>query len=240
MRLYRALYKDEHILTSNERAFDEQGNITDDINVLEEIYGHVVKSHSNPYPKSRKIIFSFTDDIKEAYKFIKKYPESYDAIGYIDIEEFGFVDQNGIKFIYPIYRLGDWIELLTLYTRNEETLEYIHVNYQPPTLFKKGLASSLLPSHNGVLSYAKTANEYAVIGTNIKPTIIPLEEVTNISKANKVIESAPSIYLSSNTERKNIIIESIRRNVETLPLEEEVRRLTLNRWLDEYKKEINK
>lgn len=239
MRLYRALYKDEHTLTSNERAFDKDGNITDDINVLEEIYGHVVKSHSRPYPKSRKIIFSFTDDIKDAYSFIEKYPESYDAIGYIDINEFGFVDQNGIKFVYPIYRLGDWVELLAKYTRNEETLEYIHVNYQPPTLFKKGLASSLLPSHNGVLSYAKTANEYAVIGANIKPIIIPLEEVEKIANANKVIESTPSIYLSNNTERKNIIIESIRRNVATLPLEE-TRRLTLNRWLDEYKEEINK
>lgn len=109
-RLYRALRKEETILTSN---LIENHKLKD-INLLNEIYSHIMPTYKLREPNSFRTVFSFTEDIDIAKKLLKNYPETYVSIGYIDIEitDSFTTNRDDVLFIIPAFRVSDWVELM--------------------------------------------------------------------------------------------------------------------------------
>ena len=66
-RLYRALRKDETILTSNL----VENHKLKDINLLNEIYSHIMPTYKLRESNSFRTVFSFTEDIDIAKKLLK-------------------------------------------------------------------------------------------------------------------------------------------------------------------------
>lgn len=211
MKLYRAVLKDEVILNSNERAFDKNGNLSSDLNLLDEVYSHIVKSYDCEYAKNRKIVFSFTDDIRVAMKFIENYPQYYDRIACIEVDELGIINNNNLKLIVPVYRIEDWIKMAVLFDSIKDgKIPYHCVNYLNKTF--KNLANTLIPSQNGVVSYARDNCEYAVICKDLEPTILSIEEIKNeLLSENKILQ-----FNVDNNEKLNEVVDIIVRDLEQL------------------------
>lgn len=175
MRLYRALTVQEYDvhskkfeLNSDSRAFDNN-SLSNDINLLDEVYSHIMPTHKLPSAQSRRIIFSFTDNIKVAYRFLTRFPEHYKTIGYIDFD----IPENPINIqspeiscIIPIFRTSDWISLAAHYN----TTNVHNVNYDRD--YPTKLSSTLIPSRWGALSLAGAAREYAVICNRLVPELL--------------------------------------------------------------------
>ena len=168
MRLYRAMAIGEEILTSNVRAFKDD-EITDKLNLINEMYSHIIKSSNNSYAHDRKIIFSFTDDINKAINILNKYSEYYDRIGYIDVDFLGFGTDDKIKWVWPVYRIEDWVK--ALYYLDYNFLTYQTLNFRDVSM-PKNIVNTLILSRSGVCSYASVFNEYHIICRDLKPTII--------------------------------------------------------------------
>lgn len=109
-RLYRALRKDETILTSN---LIENHKLKD-INLLNEIYSHIMPTYKLRESNSFRTVFSFTEDIDIAKKLLKNHPKTYVSIGYIDIEiaDSFTTNRDDVLFIIPAFRVSDWVELM--------------------------------------------------------------------------------------------------------------------------------
>ena len=208
MRLYRALLKEEKILDSDKRAF------VDDINILNEAYSHIVKTYNLDYPKSRKIIYSFTDDINIALSIIEKNSDYYDRVCYIDVNDVGFLDDENIKFVYPLYEYEHWINLATYSSDDINNIEIQCLNYKSQP---KKLIGTLVPSENGALSWARGAREYAVICKNLIPKVLTAEELEQ--EKNKINSLLKARMLSSDYEKRNKVIEKLLNDTDKLNIQ---------------------
>lgn len=164
-RLYRALRKDEAVLTST--ALIENHSLKKGINLLNEIYSHIVPTHKLRECETYRTVFSFTDDICIAKKLLKNHPDTYICIGYIDVQitDSFTTNKNEILFVIPAFRLSDWVELMA-YSRAETIL---NLNYTRSSI---DLINAVIPSHWSVLSLANTNREYILVCDHLSPTII--------------------------------------------------------------------
>lgn len=184
MRLYRALPKDEEILNSHNRAFTDDKKKLGSISILDEIYSHILVTHKLNEARERRVIYSFTDDIGVASMFLKKYPQIYDRIGYIDIDlsdgSSALIDNNeNIFLIKPVYRYSDWVDLAIYNLIKNESCEItsITVNNTNYTRNSVDLINTLVPSQRGAWSLAHPAREFAIICQNLTLTIFDQEEI---------------------------------------------------------------
>lgn len=219
MRLYRAMIKGETILNSDKRAFEE------DINYLDEVYSHIVKSYCLTAAKDRKIIFSFTDDIKIAEIILEKNPEYYDRIGYIDIDRLGVINDETILFAYPVFTYNNWVNLLGYSVKKIDDLSVNCINYKAKP---QKIIGSLVPSQKGVVSWAFGAREYAVICKNLEPTILSEEEILRQeTDFQKTIECEELIDYYT----KSLVVNNLLKETDSLNIQP-VRKKALKRELN--------
>lgn len=215
MRLYRALtiYEydsiyDKYILDSNNRAFTHDIP-AHNLNLLNEVYSHIMPTYKLPQVQKKRVIFSFTDDIKVACSFVTKNPKVYTAIGYIDID----VPKNPLKIessniycIIPVYRVSDWIELAAFY----DTVEIQNINYNRRTR----LSHTLIPSRWGALSLACSAREYAIICSKLEPKLLLFEKDIRKEQENK--QGVYDFDLGSNNKKN--VINAVKKDIELLEI----------------------
>ncbi len=170
MRLYRAMEKEQEILNSNERAF-LSGEINPNIDLISEMYSHIVRSSNNEFAKEKRIIFSFTDNIDKALEILNvyRYSNYYDRIGYIDVDFLGYGIDDKIKWVWPVYHIDDWVKVAYYLKMHSDTIvTFNNLNYEKIS-DAKNLVNTLIPSQNGVCSYANVYNEYHIICNGLKP-----------------------------------------------------------------------
>ncbi|ENK0556055.1 hypothetical protein AB2T19_000807 [Clostridium botulinum] len=237
MRLYRAMSMNEKILNSHKRVFSKGKNAISNICVLNEIYSQIIPTHNLNKASQNRIIFSFTDDIDVACRFIEKYPTTYNKIGYIDVEISDetsalLINNENILFIKPIFRLLDWIDLATYnVSENKNYCTSITVNNVNYARKEFPLINTLVPSRWGALSLARTAREYVVICQNLFPTILSKKDI-NYERKNKHLENF-NLFLSDNdSTTKKEVIKSLKNDLENVDISQ-VRKDYLFKMLSE-------
>ena len=226
MRLYRAMDINETELNSNQRAFIN-GKLNVDINLINEMYSHIIRSSNSSYAQERKIIFSFTDDINKAIEILNEYPNYYNRIGYVDIYFLGINDNGSIKWVWPVYCIEDWVKAEYYLKKNDDLeLTYQNLNFEKESEVKK-LANTLIPSQNGACSYAKKANEYHIICQSLLPKILDVEQIEEEKRKENQILDFPILdqYFYDKIGLK--ILKDLNDVDATDNRKEEVRKLTL-------------
>lgn len=225
MRLYRALTVYDfdsklnmYVLSSNNRAFsrdkDNNSILTKKINLPNEIYSHIMNTHRQSRARAARIIYSFTDDYNIACSFLKKYPNEYKAIGYIDINEnLPQIRENEIYFIFPAHSLSAWVNLAAYF--NTEEIQNITNGY------RTRLAYTLIPSQKSMLSWAKNKREYAVICKNLIPTLC-----TNESEIKSIENKQENFAFNRKSNDNKMLInkenikKALKRDIEELGIRE--------------------
>ena len=189
-RLYRALRKDETILTSNL----VENHKLKDINLLNEIYSHIMPTYKLRESNSFRTVFSFTEDIDIAKKLLKKYPEIYACIGYVDIEITNSftTNRNDVLFIIPAFRVSDWVELMAYTYKTNKKIS--NLNYK---CYDIEFINAIICSRWSARSLANANKEYILICDQLSPTII-----TGISQ--------------SETSIKDFLINDYHNNIATI------------------------
>lgn len=195
-RLYRALRKDETILTSNL----VENHKLKDINLLNEIYSHIMPTYKRRESNSFRTVFSFTEDIDIAKKLLKKYPETYVSIGYIDIEitDSFTTNRNDVLFIIPAFRVSDWVELMAYTYKTNKKIS--NLNYK---CYDIEFINAIICSRWSARSLANANKEYILICDQLSPTII-----TDIENYNGISQSETSI--------KDFLINDYHNNIATI------------------------
>jgi len=230
MRLYRAMLKDEDILSSHVRAFSSDKKKIDNISFSDEIYSHIMPTYKLDGAKSRKVIYSFTDDIDVACMFLKKYSKFYDRIGYIDIDtnekSSALINGENIFLVKPIFRMWDWIDLVAYnLTQNnlcKTKLTLTNTNYKSCSV---PFINALVPSRWGALSLAYTSREYAVICQNLSLNILSKVEIKNECRHKKIEEH--NLFLCNIDDEK--IINNFKKALIVLKSDIENIQITSNR-----------
>lgn len=184
LRLYRALPNGETKITSKKVIKNNAIDLTS-VELLDEAYTHICKSHLlNKEP----IFTSFTDDYLVAKKFTEKFPDVYKAIGYVDItcnatnNAFN-IDHDRVLFMKSIYTPDDWVDLASYKYKDAQYLQEVSVRN---VVYNRvvPLINTLIPSHWGVLSLARTAREYILITNELELKIIDEKQniKTNVTK----------------------------------------------------------
>ena len=227
MRLYRAMGINETELNSNQRAFIN-GKLNVDINLINEMYSHIVRSSNDSYAQERKIIFSFTYDINKAIEILNKYPNFYSRIGYIDIYFLGINDNGPVKWVWPVYRIEDWVKA-EYYLKKVDDLDltYQNINFEKESNIKK-LVNTLIPSQNGVCSYAKKANEYHIICQGLLPIILDNSKIEEEKRKENQILDFPILDQYFYDKIGSTILDDLNGVDATENRKKEVRKLTLN------------
>lgn len=195
-RLYRALRKEETILTSN---LIENHKLKD-INLLNEIYSHIMPTYKLRESNSFRTVFSFTEDIDIAKKLLKNYPETYVSIGYIDIEitDSFTTNRDDVLFIIPAFRVSDWVELMAYTYKTNKKIS--NLNYY---CYDIEFINAIVCSRWSARSLANANKEYILICDQLSPTII-----TDIENHNGVSQSETSI--------KDFLISDYNNNIATI------------------------
>lgn len=237
MKLFRALPWKESILNSNDKVFSNN-IISNNINLMNEIYSHIMPSYKLSQASKRKTIYSFTDDIDVAYRLVTNYPEIYNKIGYIELDITGessalIENSKKILLVKPIFRFSDWIDLASynvIITEDINTIITVNnTNYKREPL---PLINTLIPSRWGALSLASTAREYAVICKDLVPSILSEEQIDNEIN-NKEIQNY-DLLLSNNIFKKRYIINSMEKSFKQINISQS-RSEYLQKMLKEYK-----
>ena len=190
-RLYRALRKDETILTSNL----VENHKLKDINLLNEIYSHIMPTYKLRESNSFRTVFSFTEDIDIAKKLLKKYPETYVSIGYIDIEitDSFTTNRDDVLFIIPAFRVSDWVELMAYTYKTNKKIS--NLNYK---CYDIEFINAIICSRWSARSLANANKEYILI----------CDQLTDIENYNGISQSETSI--------KNFLINDYSNNIATI------------------------
>ena len=239
MRLYRAMPMNEKILNSHKRVFSKGQNVISNICVLNEIYSQIIPTHKLNKASRNRIIFSFTDDIDVACRFIEKYPMTYNKIGYIDLEISDetsalLINNENVLFIKPIFRLSDWIDL-AIYnvSENKNYCTPITINNVNYARKEFPLINTLVPSRWGALSLARAAREYVVICQNLVPSILSKKDI-DYERKNKHLKDY-NLFLSDNDSiRKKEVVKSLKNDLENINISK-VRKDYLFKLLSECK-----
>lgn len=221
MRLYRAMPMNEKTLNSHKRIFYNDQNAISNICILDEIYSQIIPTHDLNKARQNRILFSFTDDIYVACRFLKKYPETYEKIGYIDVDISDktsalLINNKNILFIKPVFRFLDWIDLaayrLSKSKKNCTSITVNNVNY---TRKKIPLINTLVPSRWGALSLARTAREYMVICQNLSPTILSKKEI-DYERKTKCLKNFNLFLSDNNSTIKKEVIKILKKDLENI------------------------
>lgn len=217
-RLYRALRKDETILTS---SLIENHKLKD-INLLDEVYSHIMPTYKLRESATFRTVFSFTEDVNIAKKLLKNYPDIYVSIGYIEIEisDAFTTNQNGVLFIIHAFRVSDWVELMAYnYPANKRIK---NLNYSCSDI---ELINAIISSRWSARSLANANKEYILICDHLSLTII-----TDIENYNDVSQTETSIldFLIKDYQNNIATIQRLKSQLATLKISQRRKQLLNN------------
>ena len=224
-RLYRALRKNELVLTSD---LIEDHKLKKGTVLLNEAYSHIIPTYKLRENQNFRTVFSFTDDINVARRLIQDYPDTYTKIGYIDIEiTDAFTTNNpNVLFAMPVHRLSDWVELMAYSYDTQKDIT--NLNYSCKNI---NFINAVVFSRWSVMSLAFSNMEYLVICDNLKPTIL---DTDNEEAARGVYDLSTRDYLIKDYHKCIDIVNLLRKQLESLKISQ-VRKDNLRTRLDELK-----
>lgn len=194
---------------------------------LDEVYSHIVKSHSLRENTANRGIISFTPSYELAMKVMKDFPGEYEGIYYIDLAIYGptIIDNPHVLFAIPVYQLENWIELAAKAGRF-----YIHnLNYNTPPV---PLINAIAYNSSSALSYANAYEEYALVCSNLRlnkvvdfnfnsHTQIPKDVNFKLeNKAMKPISVINTLLASSYFEQNSNRVISLKKSLEKIRVSE--------------------
>lgn len=217
-RLYRALRKNEKTLHS---SLIEHNKLKSDISFLNEVYSHIVPSYTLRESAAFRTVFSFTEDINIARNLLRRYPNTYTSVGYVEVDIANAFDANhpDILFITPAFRLCDWVELMAYDQANE--IKNLNYNRKVP------LINAVIYSRWAAMSLAYTNREFLIICNHLTP--LPIDDSSCVDT---FIQPSVRDLLSKDFEKNIHVVRSLKRQLEPLQISFS-RKKALARELDE-------
>ena len=226
-RLYRALRANELILTSQ---LIQDHKLADDFVPLNEAYSHIVPSYKLRETEKYRTVFSFTEDLAVAKKLLKNHPDTYVNIGYIDIEMTDAFTTNNINILFamPVYRLSDWVELMSFSYDNNKCIS--NLNYSCKDIH---FVNAIIYSRWSAMSLATANKEYLLICDNLIPSI--LDDTTQANTSNSIPLTAEKDFLVKNYKNNVAVVSLLEKQLLPLDISKDRKELLLTK-LKELKK----
>lgn len=164
IRLYRAMRTTEIEEGLNSTLLlNAYGKLKERTIWLDEVYSHIVKTHSLREKGLNRGIISFTPAYELAERIVRDFPGEYAGIFQLDLVIYGPTKTNNtnVLFAMPVYKLQHWIELAANAGRNQIK----NLNYNAADV---SLINAIAYNSSSVCSYANAYKEYALVCKNLK------------------------------------------------------------------------